>query len=159
MRRKDANDALCKIVADELDVDIIDVRSAVSSFFGAIYGEAKRLPFDSISRIYLKEKFDDFANVQNIPSIGRIGPSYSRYLKWKSNESASITQVIYTRKGKRFSDGDIEIMADAILTGKPIPELKKKKVNELYKRVWLVGKNGKRLARQVIPKEEEYVQD
>lgn len=44
-------------------------------------------------------------------------------------------------------------MASDILSGKtPEPVRKIKRNTELYDRVWLVGQDGKKLARQVIPK-------
>lgn len=45
-------------------------------------------------------------------------------------------------------------MADEILSGKLPTPVKKRKGSELYKRVWYVEQDKKRLARQVIQKEK-----
>lgn len=46
-------------------------------------------------------------------------------------------------------------MAREIIAGNTPSPLIKRKTKELYKPVWIVGKDKKRLARQVIPKEQE----
>lgn len=146
-------------ISEETGIPVSEVRKAAHSFFAAIKNEARKLPFDNRKKIYRKEVFDTFAFVRMIPFIGRIGPIYSRYLAWRRNESKLDVQVPRSRYRTRLLQDDIEHMAEAILAGKaPLP-VRKKKGNELYKRVWVVGKDGKRLARQVIPKEITDVQD
>jgi hypothetical protein len=54
-----------------------------------------------------------------------------------------------------MTQDDIEHIADDILSGRTPFLIRKRKGNEMYDRVWLVGQDGKRLARQVIPKEKE----
>ena len=46
-------------------------------------------------------------------------------------------------------------MAAEILSGRTPSPVKKKKNSELYERVWLVGQDWKKSARQVIPKENK----
>lgn len=53
------------------------------------------------------------------------------------------------------TQNDIENIADAILSGSTPPPLRKRKGKEMFERVWLVGQDGKKSARQVIPKKEE----
>ena len=50
------------------------------------------------------------------------------------------------------TQSDIESTAEAILSGVTPPPLIKRKNKELFERVWLVGQDGKKSARQVIPK-------
>lgn len=155
MRRSRIEDADYRAIADSLDLPKTEVRKIVSSFFDVMLKEARALPFDNAQRIYSKDKFDELACVWNIPSIGRIGPVYSRYLKWRSNEAKHIRQELRSSYRNRMTQDDIEHIADDILSGRTPFLIRKRKGNEMYDRVWLVGQDGKRLARQVIPKEKE----
>lgn len=140
-------------VSEEVGVPVSEVARAVRSFFDAIASEAKSLPFDRRNRIYSKRKFEEYVNARNIPYIGRLGPVYSRYLKWRENESRELPQKPRSGYRKRITQDDIENIADAILSGNPVPEIRKRKGSEMYERVWLVGIDGKRMARQVIEKD------
>jgi len=155
VRRNRTEEAVYGLVADELGLSISDVRLAVSSFFGEIVSESRALPFNNERKIYSKEKFAEYERAWNIPYIGRIGPVYSRYLKWRGNESKNIVQEPRSNYQSRITQSDIEDMAEAILSGRTPTPLRKRKGNELYNRVWLVGQDGKKLARQVIPKTKE----
>lgn len=139
-------------MSEEVGVPVPEVARAVKSFFDAVANSARRLPFDDRNRIYSREKFDEFVNVANIPYIGRLGPVYSRYLKWRENESKELLQKPRSDYRSRMTQDDIENIADAILSGNPLPELRKRKKSEMFERVWMVGKDGKRSARQVIEK-------
>lgn len=155
MKRNRLEEADLRAVAEKLSLPYKEVRRAVHSFFDTIILYSRSLPFDDPSRIYSKKKFEEYIRVFNIPHIGRIGPVYSRYLKWRSNESKNIRQELRSNYRSRRTQDDIEHMADALLSGKtPLP-VEKKKGSEMYNRVWLVDADGKRLARQVIPKEKE----
>ncbi len=149
----------CRTVSDITGIGYGDVVKAVSSFFCAIDAEARRLPFNTDSKIYSKDAFDTRAFVKSIPSIGRIGTSYSRYLKWRRNESRLKVQERGGRARKRLSQDDIENIAGDILSGKAPRPVHKRKPSEMYKRVWIVSTEGKRLARQIIKKEDTNVQD
>lgn len=159
MSRNRIEDANCLSIAKELNIPVGEVKKAISSFFGDIVREARSLPFSNATRIYTREKFDELARVWNIPSIGRIGPAYSRYLKWRGNESKKIEQKQRSDYRSRLTQDDIEAIAGDVLSGKT-PSFEKRKGNEMYNRVWLVGQDGKKLARQVIPKnQEDVIQD
>lgn len=151
MRRNRIEDADMTAVAEDLGISVEDVRKVVSSFFDSLASQARKLPFDNESRIYSKERFEDFVKVFSVPSIGRFGPVYSRYLKWRRNEAKEIEQAKRSDYRSRMTQDDIENIAEDILAGRT-PVIRKKKKKELFKQVWLVGKNGKRLAWQVIPK-------
>ena len=144
-------------VADELGISVGMVRTAVQAYFSAIAGYARTLPLNNAKRIYDRKKFSQFEAVWNIPYIGRIGPLYSRYVKWRSNEAKHISQEPRSNYKSRILQEDIEKAAQAILAGEPMPKLHKTKAKDLYNRVWVVGHEHKRLARQVIPKTEEDV--
>ena len=134
------------------DVSEEEVKRILASFFSILFSDARSLPFDNPRRIFSKEKFNEYIKVRNIPFIGRLGPVYSNYLKWRANESQQIEMAPRSSFRKRRTQSDIESTAAAILSGKTPPPLKKRKGNEMYHRVWLVGQDGKKSARQVIPK-------
>ena len=142
-------------IAEELNLEASDVKRAVSSFFSLIVSDARKLPFDNHKKIYSKEKFDEYVVVRNIPFIGRIGPSYSRYLKWRVNESKNYSMALRDSFKSRMSQGEIEDIAAAVLSGGVPLEPKRLKGSDMFDRVWLVGKEGKKSARQVIPKEKK----
>ena len=146
-----------KSIALELGLPVTEVRRAVQSFFGDIVQEVRRYPFDDPKRIYSKDMFESIVGVWNIPFIGRLGPAYSKYLSWRKNEAKTIEQEARSNYKSRITQDDIENMAGEILSGVAPSPVRKKKFNELYNRVWLVGRNGKTLARQVIPKKNENV--
>ena len=152
MRRNKVFERDCDDVASILGVDSSDVKKAVLSFFDAIALQSRSLPFNTERKIFSKEKFDTYVTVQNIPCIGRIGPVYSRYLKWRANESKSHEQKPRSLYRSRMLQDDIEHMAEEVLSGKTPSPLRKYKKTELYNSVWLVGTDGKKQARQVIPK-------
>ena len=145
----------CRALALETGLPESEVRRAVLSFFGVIVSDARKLPFKNDRRIFKKERFDLTGMVYNLPSIGRLGPVYSRYLKWRENESKNIEQVDRELYRHRITQNEIEAMAGDILAGKTPVFPDKRRNNKMYNRIWLVGKDGKRQARQVIPKREE----
>ena len=151
------NRKLYRIVASETGISEREIERAVGSFFSAIDLKARKLNLDNARRIYTKEKFEELTGnggcVCNIPYIGRIGPVYSRYLKWRSNEAKNIVQVPRSNYRSRMLQSEVENMAEEIMSGRTPSPVSKKKKSELYNQVWMVGKNGKKLAGQVIPKE------
>ena len=144
-----------RILAERYGVDEQDVRRIVYSFFDTVISDARGLPFDNPKKIYTKDRFNEFIKVRQIPYIGRIGPVYSRYLKWRANESQALEMAPRSSYRRRITQSDIESTAVAVLSGQTPPLLTKKKKSEMFERVWLVGQEGKKSARQVIPKEEK----
>ena len=140
-------------IAEECSVSVQDVRNAVHSFFGVILAYSRHLPFDDQRKIFRREKFEEYSEVFNIPYIGRIGPSYSRYLSWRKNEALFSGQVPRSNYRTKLTQDEIEHIAEEILSGKTPSSRKKTKPNELYNRIWLVDKDSKKLARQVLPKQ------
>ena len=139
-------------VAATTNVSEEEVKRILASFFLIVLADARSLPFDNPRKIFSKDKFEEFIKVRHIPFIGRIGPVYSNYLKWRANESQQIEMAPRSSYRSRRTQSDIESTAAAILSGKAPPPLEKKRGNEMYERVWLVGQDGKKSARQVIPK-------
>ena len=153
--RKDSKDsARCRILAERYGLTDTEVRKVVDSFFSVLCHDAKSLPFDNPRKIYSCEGFQRFVMVRQIPFIGRLGPVYSKYLKWRANESSLIEMAPRSSYRRRVTQSDIESTAGAILSGQTPPPLRKRKGKEMYERVWLVGQDGKKSARQVIPKEK-----
>ena len=112
-----------------------EVKRIVASFFSIVFTDARSLPFDNPKRIFSKEKFDEYVKVRHIPSIGRIGPVYSNYLKWRANESQQIDMAPRSLYRRRRTQSDIESIAAALLSGQAPPPMGKKKGNEMYHRV------------------------
>ena len=159
MRRSRTEELDCLTVSETLGLPFKEVRRAVDSFFGAIIRDAAILPFNDERRIYSHDLFGDYGRTWNIPSIGRMGPVYSRYLRWRSNEAGLLEQVDRRSFRKRMTQSEIEAIAADVLSGGTYSPAPKVKGSDIYKRIWMVGKDGKRMARQVIPKNKDNVQD
>lgn len=140
-------------IAEMFGLESSEVGRAVESYFSLVLSDARKLPFDNPQKIYSKAKFGSFSRVRGIPYIGRMGPSYTRYLKWRANEAKDVDMVNKPKRRPGYSKEEIETFAEALLSGKApkLPEMKS--VGELYKRVWLVGDDGRKQASQVILKE------
>lgn len=151
------NNSRCLEVAELLGLDLSDVKRAVWSFFDSISVHAKRLPFDNRRRIYTADSFSLLSFVRHIPFVGRLGPVYSRYLLWRSNELNNDQIAPRSSYRHRWKQSELETMAADILSGKTPSIIQKRKKSELYDTIWIVGKDGKKLARQVIKKDD--VQD
>ena len=134
-------------------LDESEVRRIVTSFFEVFGMDARSLPFDNPKKIFSRDAFDGKSTVRQIPYIGRLGPVYSNYLKWRANESGQLQMVPRSSYRSGITQNEIENMAVAALSGSA-PSFEKKKKSEMFDRVWLVGQDGKKSARQVIPKEK-----
>lgn len=154
MARSRPDEAEYRRIAERHGLDPRDVKRMVNSFFSVILRDCRSLPFDNPKRIYSKEMFDGMVKARCIPYVGRIGPVYSRYLKWRANESVGIEMAPRSSYRRRITQSEIEDTAAAILSGRTPPQLKKRKGKEMFDRIWLVGQEGKKSARQVIPKEK-----
>lgn len=141
-------------VSSELDVPVSVVRSVVYSFFDSISKKASSLPFSTATKIYDRKAFGRYCFACNIPYIGRVGPVYSRYLQWRSNEAKSIEHKPRCTVSNGITPVDIEKLAESLIAGTELPEVKRTTISKMYNRVWIVGDSGKRLARQVIIKEK-----
>ncbi len=141
-------------VSEEFGIPASEVSRAVRSYFDTMLADSRKLPFNNRKKIYSRELFEEYVSVTNIPYIGRLGPVYSRYLKWRENESKSLPQRPRRDYRKRMTQDDIENIAEAVLSGNPVP-VKRRNWHDLYERIWIVGKDTKKLARQVIPKDKQ----
>lgn len=150
--RNRTHEAEFRDIAGEYGLEPADVKRIVQSFFEVFAQEANALPFDNVKKIFSKDKFKGYVKVRNIPGIGRLGPSYSRYLQWRVNEAKEVDFIPKPKKASRYSQEDIEKMAIDVLSGKS-PEMPRRvRQSDQFSRVWLVGTEGKKTARQVIPK-------
>lgn len=139
-------------IAGDLGLDPLDVRQAVHSFFDIILEDARTLPLDNPRKIYSRKVFNSMAaeRVRSIPYLGRLGPTYTRYLKWRANESCGLDILARPKKMKALTSEEIEELAKAVLAGQTyVPDKNRKSP---YQRIWLVGEDGKKQARQVIKK-------
>lgn len=153
MRRSRIEEAGFLRVSEEFGLPVSEVGKIVRSFFDCVSSDARKLRLDDHKRIYSKELFDERVKARQIPYIGRLGPVYSRYLAWRRNEAKTLGQKPRSLYRRGMTQDEIEDIAEAILSGNAPPEIKRKKGYEMYDRIWLVGKNGKRQASQVIPKQ------
>jgi hypothetical protein len=151
MRRNKENEVVYRNLAKRFGINQSDVRKIVLSFFDQIALEARSLPFDNQYRIYSRQVFENASHVASIPYIGRIGPVYSRYLKWRANISKDLDMVPRENYRLRLTQDDIENIAASVLAGRT-PSIVKRKNKELFDNIWLVDTGGKKLARQVIKK-------
>lgn len=154
MARSKTDGAIIEKVAIDNSITASEVNRAVLSFFSVIVKDADSLPFDNERKIYTRDKFGELAKAYNIPYIGRMGPVYSRYLKWRANEARQLPGGKRSDYRVGLTQGEIEDIAVEILSG-GTPQINRKKNSELFDRVWMVGKDGKKSARQVIPKEDK----
>lgn len=153
MKNSRIEDRDFEVVAEELGVSPADVKNVVNSFFDSIVYEARKLPFDDCRKIYSKTAFEKHSSVRSIPFIGRLGPTYTRYLKWRANESKNVNMVPRPKSKTKLFPEEIEAIAQSVLAGNVYEPLKTRTKN--YKRVWLVFDSHKKQAGQVIPKEED----
>jgi hypothetical protein len=153
MARNRLEEAEYRRIADDLGLSDIDVRNAVKSYFDLIADDAKTAGLNTARKIYSKSVFETVAlpRVRCIPSIGRMGPSYNRYLTWRANESKGLDMMLHPGKRNWLSPEEVEIIAKKVLSGEALPLREKNKTN--FHRVWLVGEDGKKQARQVIKKD------
>lgn len=147
------------LIAREYGLESSDVRNCVVAFFDSIEISLRRLPFSTPKKIYTRKLFADYVRVWNIPYLGRIGPSYSRYLTWRSNEAKGIRMGRRADYSSVYTEEEIEEMARRALkewkAGDPPVDMdKKSNRNYPFERVWLVDTDGKKQARQVIPKDK-----
>lgn len=141
-------------IAGDVGLSDSEVKRIVSSFFESLEKEARKLPFDNKKKIFKRNKFNEYVFAVNIPFIGRLGPVYSRYLHWRKNESLSTNQQKKPTSKHGLSEEEIEYYAEMALSGRKVV-IPKKKERKTFERIWIVGQDGKRQARQVIKTEKD----
>lgn len=147
-------------IGEELGIPPREVKRAVESFFSVIVHDASVLPFNNPTKIFSHSAFMDYGVVCNIPKLGRIGPTYSRYLKWRANEAKAYQMENRDKVTKsRYSREDVEKFATQLLGGKTdviftekdiLTPMSKAEMLKGYNRVWWIDDDKKSLARQVI---------
>lgn len=140
-------------IASEMGLAPDEVCNAVLSFFDAMVSEARSLPFNNPRRVYSKDVFDTYGSVYQIPSIGRLGPSFTRYKAWRANEAGNERIVGRQTFNEKLRREDIEDMARSALEGiAPDVAGMKRRRRGKYNKVWHVSSEGRRLAWQVQKK-------
>lgn len=142
-------------ISDRYGLTPSEVRNIVQSYFGSIVRAAKKLPFNTPRKIYTHAAFRDYERIWNIPCIGRIGTIYSRYMSWRANEAKGIEQMPVPEKSTGYTQEEIEELAKVLLDGglpKDHTPVKAKR-NKTFTKVWIVTKDGKKSAKQVIKKD------
>lgn len=152
MRHSKTEEAVYRGIADDSGLSLSEVKRAVQSFFDTIALDARKMPFDNLRKIYSRESFDKYGCVRCIPYIGRLGTSYSRYLAWRKNEADKIEFLSKKAFSHRRTQEELEEIAGRALNGEKIVEEKIRTVP--YQRVWIVRQEGKKQARQVLPKKK-----
>ena len=144
---------VCKEIAHQEGVSAIEVSKAIQSFFDSIVSAARKLPFDKETRIYSPAAFKQYPLCFNLPYLGRIGPLYSQYLRWRSSEAKGQESVARSQIKKVHTKPLIEEAAKQALAGNKVDPsfLKKRLPSGKYSTVWLVGENNKKkAAKQII---------
>lgn len=155
MQRDKRNEVVYRRIADDSGLSVSEVKKAVISFFDIIAIESRKLPFDNPRKIYSARAFGEFGKVYCLPYIGRIGTSHTKYLRWRANESKNENMVPRSTYKKGLTESDVERMAEEALSGRQIKIESKRK--QPFRRVWMVDVEGKKQARQVIPKDKDNV--
>lgn len=140
MPRRRPDTDMVKAAARGCGVTAADARRMVDSYFGAFLSVVRKLPLNTPYRIYTREAFTGFVRVLQIPSVGRIGTVYSRYLRWRSNEAAELAaggglQAMGPRGARENA------AAEGTAGGGP-------PFSVAGTRIWVIGADGRRLARQ-----------
>ena len=143
----------CKLFAAEEGIEFSEVKKALISYFDSIVSSANKLPFDRDNRIYSVSAFHEFPYCINLPYLGRLGPVYSLYIKWRAKESRVQEKVLRSQAKKEHLKPLIEEAAKQALAGNKVDSslLQQRLPSGKYKTVWLVDKNKKKkAAKQMI---------
>lgn len=138
--------------ADANSVSRGEIQKAIVSFFDDMLVQIRKLPFDNARRIYTHDAIEERAPVFNIPSLGRIGPVYASYLKWRREEALNEDMELRETVKTRYRDERIEEAAKLAKEGKRITNEFFRNIipSGAYKKVWFIDKGGKRkVAKQV----------
>lgn len=144
----------CKrCAADEEGLSLSEVKKAVIAYFDSIVSSARKLPFDKDNRIYSRKAFAEYPYCINLPYLGRLGPFYSLYLKWRAKEAKEQDTVPRSQAKKIHRKPLIEEAAKQALSGNKVDSgfLRQRLPSGKYKTVWLVDEdNKKKAAKQMI---------
>lgn len=145
----------CEKIAREENIPLSVVKNIITSYFDSMVIAAKALQYNNKQRLYTKKAFLENAFVINIPFIGRIGPVYSCYIKWRKQLSKNLEQIKKSAL-KRFHYGKyLEEEARHALNGEKvnIELFGRPNAKDGYCRVWIIKENDKKVsARQIIVK-------
>lgn len=144
---------MCKELAATEGIPVGEVKKAVVSYFDSLVSSARQLPFDNAKRIYSLDAFKQYPLCINIPYLGRLGPVYSLYIKWRAKEAKSTEKVLRSLARKDHTKPLVEQAAKLALAGHKVDGhmLKGRLPAGKYSTVWVIDKEGKKkAARQMI---------
>lgn len=146
----------CAEYAKAQGLDAVEVSKAVISFFDDMVYVTRKLPFNNIRRIYSAEAVSKLAPVFHLPSVGRLGPMYNQYKKWRKEQAGSYVMVSRKDAKRKHRQERIEEAARRALSGKRVSEnfLYDSIPSDRYYKVWLIDAQGKRKAAWQLFKKE-----
>lgn len=146
----------CRAYARANGISETEVQKAVVSFFDDIVVSTRKLPFDNIKRIYTADAVEDKACVYNIPHIGRLGPMYSQYIKWRADIADEYDMVLREDVRDVHLNGRIEELAALALSGHKVTRdmMKDPIPSGMYHKVWIIDKEGRRRAAKQLFKKQ-----
>lgn len=157
MKLSPADEAWCRSYADDSGISVVEIQKAIGSFFDDMLMKIRRLPFNDVRRIYSPAAVEERAPVFNIPFLGRIGPVYSSYLKWRKEEALKEEMELRETVKARYRDERVEEALKLAKEGHKITNvfLREGIPSGKYKKVWYIDKGGKRrVAKQVYKIEQ-----
>jgi hypothetical protein len=146
----------CRAYARSKGLNEVEVQKAIVSFFDDIVVSTRKLPFDNIRRIYTADAVEDKACVYNIPYIGRLGPVYSQYLKWRGDIANDYELVLREDVRGIHLNERIEELAGLALSGHRVTRdmMKDPIPAGMYHKVWIIDKEGRRRAAKQLFKKQ-----
>lgn len=146
----------CRQYAADSGLDEVEVTKCVQAFFDDIVSTVRKLPFNDISRIYTIAAFEEVAPDFYLPFIGRLGPSYSSYCKWRVECADEEERILRSTAYEKHRAQRVDEAVDMALSGQTIPKnfLRNPIPGGTYRKVWIIDKGGKRkAARQLFKKQ------
>lgn len=152
MARRGPLAADVRAVAAATGLPVREVRAAVLSAASALALRVRRLPFASARRIYSPAAFAASSFVALLPGLGRVGPAYSRYVRWRATEASGLELRGRAEARRMWRSLAAEEEAARVLAGgeADVARLRGRVPASFARPVWLVGAGGRRLARQSV---------
>ena len=138
----------CRAYARANGLSETEVQKAVVSFFDDIVVSTRKLPFNNLKRIYTADALEDKAGVYNIPYIGRLGPMYSLYVKWRGEVAEEYDMVLREDVRDIHLAERIEELAELALSGHKVTR------DMMKDKVWIIDKEGRRKAAKQLFKKQ-----
>ena len=134
-------------------MELVNKSRALNILIPQLISKSNNLTKEIKNRIKLNKIFSEFENKASNNFNYFISSSNQRYTNSKLGNNLDL--IINSTRAKNIDEAT-KIVNDKFYKDKNL-EIEKQKMK--YNRVWIVGKDGKKLARQVLPKTEKDVQD